>query len=119
VIGEIRRESVEGASIVALFGEQDLATLPTLEQMLAAALAEGVPLIVDLSGVTFSDGATVSLISSYRAKAEAREVPLLLAIGEQPPRAVQLVLEVAGCLEASWVTKTREQAISEIQGPRS
>jgi anti-anti-sigma factor len=115
VIGAVRLEGADGASIVALVGEQDLATLPELEKTLSRALASGLPLIVDLSGVTFVDGATVSLISRYRGEAETRRVPLILAIGEVTPRAVELVLEVAGCLAAPWVTKSREQAMVHIE----
>jgi anti-sigma B factor antagonist len=115
VIGVVTREGADGASIVALVGEQDLATLPELEQALSTALAEGRPVIVDLAGVTFIDGATVSLISHYRGEAETRHVPLVLAIGEMPPRAVELVLEVAGFLAEPWVTKSREQAMVQIE----
>ena len=119
VIGAVTLEGADGASIVALFGEQDLATLPELEKTLSTALAEGLPLIVDLSGVEFTDGATVSLISRYRGEAEAGGVPLVLAIGEVPPRAVELVLEVAGCLAAPWVTRSREKAIDHLWGSGS
>jgi anti-anti-sigma factor len=119
VIGAVNRESAHGASIVALVGEQDLATLPELEQTLSTALAEGLPLIVDLAGVTFIDGATVSLISRYRGEAETRRVPLVLTIGEAAPRAVELVLEVAGCLAEPWVTESREQAMVRIAGQTS
>ena len=121
MIGAVTLESADSdsARIVTLFGEHDLATLPKLEQTLSAALAEGLPLIVDLSDVTFIDGATASLISRYRLEAETRAVPLVLAIGEVPPRAVELVLEAAGCLAAEWVTKSREQAMLQIQGQRS
>ncbi len=119
LIGAVAIESADGARIVALLGEQDLATLPKLEQTLSTALAEGLPLIVDLSGVTFIDGATVSLISRYRGEAEARRVPLVLAIGEVAPRAVELVLEAAGCLAEPWVTKSREQAMVQIKGQKS
>jgi anti-anti-sigma factor len=116
LIGAVAIESADGARIVALLGEQDLATLPKLEQTLSKALAEGLPLIVDLSGVTFIDGATVSLISRYRGEAEARRVPFVLSIGEVTPRAVELVLEAAGCLAAPWVTRSREQAMIRIGG---
>jgi anti-sigma B factor antagonist len=116
LIGAIAIESADGARIVALLGEQDLATLPKLEQTLSTALAEGLPLIVDLSGVTFIDGATVSLISRYRGEAETRGVQLVLAIGEVTPRAVQLVLEAAGCLAAPWVTRSREKAMEQMMG---
>jgi anti-sigma B factor antagonist len=116
LIGALTVESADGVGIVALFGEQDLATLPKLEQTLTTALSEGHPLIVDLSGVTFIDGATVSLISRYRGEAETRRVPLVLVIGEVTPRAVELVLEAAGCLAEPWVTKSRVQAMFEIEG---
>jgi anti-sigma B factor antagonist len=119
VIGAVTRESADGASIVALVGEQDLATLPELEQTLSTALADGLPLIVDLAGVTFIDGATVSLISRYRGEGETRRVPLVLVMGKVTPRSVELVLEVAGCLAEPWVTKSREQAMVQIEGQTS
>jgi anti-anti-sigma factor len=116
MIGEIALESADGASIVVLFGEQDLATLPRLEQTLASGLAEGLPLIVDLSGVTFIDGATVGVLSRSRGEAETRGIPFLLALGDVTPRTVEIVLELAGCLAVPWVTKSRNQAIVQVRG---
>ena len=78
---------------ISLRGELDLASADQADETLQAAEAEGTPLVLDLSGLTFMDSTGLRLI--LRAARRARENGRSLKLVSGPPR-VQRVFRVTG-----------------------
>ena len=78
-------ESHDGAWIVSLHGEHDLATVAAVREQLAdARIADGV-VVVDLTAATFIDSSVMSaLFEAYRADVPPRL--RFIAPSETPPR---------------------------------
>jgi anti-sigma B factor antagonist len=66
---EVRQES--GHMLATVAGEVDIATVPQLQQRLAAPAASGRPLIVDLDRVTFIDAAGLGVLARAASLAAA------------------------------------------------
>jgi anti-sigma B factor antagonist len=71
---EVRQEP--GHVLVTVAGEVDIATVPQLQERLAALAASGRPLIVDLGGVTFIDAAGLGVLASAARRAAAHGASL-------------------------------------------
>jgi anti-sigma B factor antagonist len=86
--------SRNGVVSIALFGELDLATVPTLEHHLATVDVDGVAAIMlDLGGVTFLDCTAVRAFLAARDRAEAKGRRLSL-VGAN--RLARRLLELTG-----------------------
>ena len=89
-----------GATVVAVYGEIDLAAQDRLRAALGAALAAAGPVVVDLSGCTFMDSTGLHALLDARERAEQRRVALVLScLPDQAPAqllnlAVPTVFEV-------------------------
>jgi anti-anti-sigma factor len=71
----ITMERRDGATIVAVAGEIDIASGGQLEQEITAALADpGSGVVVDLHGVTFLDSSGISVLLKGRRLADTRGV---------------------------------------------
>lgn len=90
---ETTTESSPDSVHVTLCGELDLASADQADETLQAAEADGAPLVVDLSGLTFMDSTGLRLI--LRAARRARENGRSLKLVSGPPR-VQRVFRVTG-----------------------
>ena len=71
---EIRDEP--GHVLITVAGEVDIATVPQLQERLAASAASGRPLIVDLDLVTFIDAAGLGVLASAASQAAAHGASL-------------------------------------------
>jgi anti-anti-sigma factor len=71
---EIRGEP--GHVLMTVAGEVDIATVPQLQERLAASAASGRPLIVDLDLVTFIDAAGLGVLASAASRAAAHGASL-------------------------------------------
>jgi anti-sigma B factor antagonist len=71
---EIRDEP--GHVLITVAGEVDIATVPQLQERLAAPAASGRPLIVDLDLVTFIDAAGLGVLASAASQAAAHGASL-------------------------------------------
>jgi anti-sigma B factor antagonist len=71
---EVRQEP--GHVLVTVAGEIDIATVPQLQERLAAAAASGRPLIVDLDRVTFIDASGLGVLASAARRAAAHGASL-------------------------------------------
>jgi anti-sigma B factor antagonist len=69
---EIRDEP--GHVLITVAGEVDIATVPHLQERLAAPAASEQPLIVDLDLVTFIDAAGLGVLASAASQAAAQGV---------------------------------------------
>jgi anti-anti-sigma factor len=87
----------EGAVTLTLRGELDLASVPALEERLAA-IERGEPkrIVIDLSGLSFIDssGLRVLLLADGRADEGGHEL-----LFSQPTEPVHRVLEMTGALD--------------------
>jgi anti-sigma B factor antagonist len=92
-----RRSSARGdadCTLVWVRGEHDIATRASLAVTLARAeQLDGVPLLVDLSSVTFMDASTIGVLVASRNRLRSRGLSLQLRAPS--PRALQ-VLELCG-----------------------
>jgi anti-sigma B factor antagonist len=81
-------------TVLAVTGEIDLYTAPTLQSELMAALGRGqVRLIVDMSGVDFCDSTGINvLLSAHRHAREGGGELMLASVGS----ATRKVLQVTG-----------------------
>ncbi|MBI4968533.1 MAG: STAS domain-containing protein [Rhodospirillales bacterium] len=74
---ETRKEA--GLRVVSLAGDVDLQHSPTLRKELLVVVAEGLPVIVDLGGVSYIDSSGVaSLVEAFQA-ARKKQIPFSLA----------------------------------------
>lgn len=64
--------TVDGNRVVRGTGDIDLASADEFRDALVAAAADGLPVVVDLSGVTFLDAAGVSALVAGRIAAGGR-----------------------------------------------
>jgi anti-sigma B factor antagonist len=90
----LESEPQDGALVIALYGELDLASTPLLEQGLLDAEAARVPrLVIDLSGLEFIDSTGLHALIRAHERARESDQELLLVRG---PRAVQRLFELTG-----------------------
>jgi anti-sigma B factor antagonist len=116
--GEIASERAEpGVTVITFSGEHDLNTAPQLRAQLETAIANGVPIVIDLSGAAFIDSSILGAMLDARRQAEERKLGFAVALsdGAQP---VERVLEVTGLSSTLPVHPTRAAAIKAAQaGP--
>jgi anti-sigma B factor antagonist len=90
----LETEPQDGALVIALYGELDLASAPLLEQGLLDAEAARVSrLVIDLSGLEFIDSTGLHALIRAHERARETDQELLLVRG---PRAVQRLFELTG-----------------------
>lgn len=84
---------LDGSAVLAIVGEIDMATAPLLHEAVQEARALGVPIVLDMSNVTFMDSAGLHvLLDEDRALGdEALRVRV-----RNPSGAVQQILDIAG-----------------------
>ena len=89
---EIYRDG-DGTIVVQLFGEFDLASVPTFGAELARAEAALGPLVIDLSALELIDSAGISQLLAAHARAEDDERELVFLKG---PPSVEKILRITG-----------------------
>jgi anti-sigma B factor antagonist len=108
--GEIALERTDsGLTVLAIAGEHDLSTAPVLRQRLDGLIADGVPIVVDLSPATFVDSSILGVILDARRRAEAEGLGFAVshANGADP---VGRVLDITGLRTKLPVHGGREDA---------
>ena len=90
----IRVTSDDGATVVWLAGEHDIATAPWLRRELLAVTAVGADVVVDLSGATFIDASTVRVLSEARARMNGGSAHLVVRDPAPLPRRVLTICAV-------------------------
>lgn len=109
------------AIVLALRGELDLATVPSLRDHLLEAVRTHQSVVLDLAGLTFLDSTGLGLLVSAVKRLSARNGTLVVAA---PSPTVRRVLEVSGLeaylrIEASTgeALATPPQPVQGDQGP--
>jgi anti-sigma B factor antagonist len=108
--GEIALERTDsGLTVLAITGEHDLSTAPMLRQRLDGLIADGAPIVVDLSPATFVDSSILGVILDARRRAEAGGLGFAVshANGADP---VGRVLDVTGLRNKLPVHAGRDEA---------
>lgn len=111
---EIREEPSDGARVLALTGELDIATSPSLDDRLDAIIDRGAGnLIVDLSSLAFMDsmGLQVLLRARRRLGRQARQLALVC-----PPGPILRLLVVTNLDSAFSVHPDRDSAADSVSG---
>jgi anti-sigma B factor antagonist len=86
------------ATVLALFGELDLASTPMLERELEAVESSGAPrMVIDLAGVGFMDSTGLQALVHARERAAANDHQFSLRRG---PHQVQRVFELTKTIDA-------------------
>jgi anti-sigma B factor antagonist len=93
---EIRAEEELGEVCVAVYGELDLVSAPTLRAVLHRLIAERDRVVLDLSGLDFMDSSGAHLLVEAHLHARLTGCRLGLLRGNDQ---VQLVLEIARLTE--------------------
>ena len=89
----ITGHTVDNTVVLTISGEIDLSNSEVVYAALSKALARGIPVILDLTGVEFLDSRGLASILQARHEAAVSEPPTLLTI-PSPPAA--RVFDVAG-----------------------
>ncbi|QXJ22283.1 STAS domain-containing protein [Actinomadura graeca] len=76
----LSRERLEEHTVIAIIGELDIASTPSLRERLNTALRNvGPRVVIDLSGVTFCDASGLALLVGARRRAEPAGTTMVLA----------------------------------------
>jgi len=111
--GEVGLErNDEGYTVVAINGEHDLSTAPGLRFHLRQLIADGDPVVVDLSAATFIDSSILGTL--LQARKDAGEAGVGFAVAQaEGAEAVSRVLEITGLRRDLPVHPSRDEATEQ------
>jgi anti-sigma B factor antagonist len=110
----VEESTVDGIELFVLAGEFDAATTPQLEQVLDGAIARGShEIVLDMTGVTFVDMSTLSVIQHAIKLVYRHNGHLAVAT---MARAVLRAIELAGMRHSIHVHPTRDDAFKAVRG---
>ncbi|WP_433227990.1 STAS domain-containing protein [Actinomadura formosensis] len=113
----LTRERLADHTVIAISGELDIASTPSLRERLHVALRDvGAYVIIDLSGVTFCDASGLAMLVGARRRTQPNGAPVILT---GPRRQPAKLLEVTGLLHAFTVRSSIPGARTADPGPRS
>ena len=92
-LARLETREQDGVLVAVLTGEVDLSNAVSLEERIAAAAGDGVPLVVDLTAVTFIDSAGVRLLDHLVA---ARQPGLAIRVVAPPGNRERFTLRLCG-----------------------
>lgn len=102
----------DGATVVAVRGELDAASAPTLQGPLGEAADDGDGVVLDLSACGFVDSTGLHTIIDARSAAEGRGGRLEICCPEHGPVARVIEVALPGMLE---LHPTREAALAALK----
>jgi anti-sigma B factor antagonist len=111
--GEVGLErNDDGYTVVAINGEHDLSTAPGLRSNLQRLIADGDPVVVDLSAATFIDSSILGTL--LQASRDAGEAGVGFAVAQADgAEAVARVLEITGLRKDLPVHPSRDEASAQ------
>jgi anti-sigma B factor antagonist len=108
--------SIRGHTVLAISGELDIATTAVLRDRIAAVLDDrAVPVIIDLSRVSFCDASGLRMLVAVRHRADAHGCVVALA-GPRPN--VRRLLRITGLDQIFPIYSTVGQAVPGRPGAR-
>jgi anti-sigma B factor antagonist len=105
--------------IVALLGEHDAYSAGRIENELALLLDAGTHIVVDLTGATFIDSQTLSVLLGARHTARQRSLGFVLVLRDDHHTQVHRILEMTGLISAFAVETTLERARARTRDRRA
>jgi anti-sigma B factor antagonist len=104
-----------GVAVVVLQGDHDLSTAAALRGRLESLIAEGVPVVVDLTPTTFIDSAILDALLSALRRAREQGLGFAALIGEQAAEpAVRRIFELTQLVPLFPVLSSRSEALSAV-----
>lgn len=110
---EITVEEHEGAVIVHVRGEVDIATAPRLKEELTRLVAQGRPVIVDAGGIAYFDLAGVRALEAVDGVAMGNGIRVSLAGAS---RAVIRILDIVWPNGSMAVYDSVDEAVRHVTG---
>ena len=108
---EIRLERTDDSVVVAsLAGEHDIYTAPSLRDRMYSVIAEGRPLVVDLTQATFVDSSILGALLGARRRAHEAGLGFAVCCQEGMDPGVRRILDVTGLVPVLPVMPDRESA---------
>ena len=74
----VQSRQADGVTVVDVGGEVDIETAPRMRAALAAAVDAGLPVVVDLGGVTFMDSFGFGVLAAAHQRGARAGTPVLL-----------------------------------------
>jgi anti-anti-sigma factor len=103
---EVGTRRVDGRTVVAMAGELDATTLPTLVDCVGAVMVEpSTDIVFDLSRLTFIDSSGVNFLVRTDQTARARGAGIVV---RSPARHVHKVLDICGVTRVLRVEAAQE-----------
>jgi anti-sigma B factor antagonist len=107
--------SETGVAVVVLQGDHDLSTAAELRGRLESLIAEGVPVVVDLTPTTFIDSAILDALLSALRRARGQGLGFAALIEEQAAEpAVRRIFELTQLVPLFPVLSSRSEALSAV-----
>ena len=103
------------AAVVGLLGEHDAHTAARLENELAVLIADDVHVVVDLTGASFVDSHTLSVLLSARHSAEAAGLGYVVVLPADAYTQVHRILEMTGLDAAFAIVPTVDGALGRAR----
>ena len=108
----------DGLTVVRIQGEHDLSTAPALRSQLEQLIADGDPVVVDLTEATFIDSSILGTV--LQARRDAAEAGVGFAVAHDGGAdAVGRVLEITGLRTDLPVHRSREDARAQALSPET
>jgi anti-anti-sigma factor len=117
---EAAASEVEGVRVIAVRGELDLSTTPTMEAVLEEALTASGPVIIDLTECEFIDSTGIALIVRAWQRTEGQDggtsSKLVVCSGEDQ---VGRVLEISGLGQSIPIRASRDACLAALHDEAS
>jgi anti-sigma B factor antagonist len=102
--------------VVAVEGEHDIYTAPTLRERLDEALDRGGGVVVDLTAATFVDSSVLGALLDARRRAHDAQQNYVVSVGDTGEPGVRRILDITGLVPVLPVISGREEAIAAAGG---
>ena len=101
-----------GVSVVAVHGEHDVYTAPTLREHLSSLLEDGTPVVVDLTPATFLDSSILGVLLGGLRRAREHDSGFALVIGYDSVPTVRRIFEVTGLVPVFAIHPSESEAVA-------
>lgn len=111
-------EPAGDVTVVALSGEHDIYTAPSLRERIYAVVEDGKAVVVDLTDTKFIDSSVLGVLLGARRRATEADLGFAVCCGEELESSVRRVLEVTGLMSVLPVVEERDSALEAARaGP--
>jgi anti-sigma B factor antagonist len=104
-------EQAEGATVVALPGEHDLASAPRVREAIGEAEVTGAPIVVELTPTEFMDSSILGVLLGALRRAREESRGFTFALDRDEGSIVSRLFEVTGLFALFPVYPSRDEAL--------